>query len=719
MQKKAEVEIHQENDFVLAGVQVSPSHNRLSLQDRVLNLQPKAMAVLVYLAKHHSRVISNHELIETLWAGRIVTHGSVQKSINSIRSAFTELIGEQELIAHYSKRGYQVKVEPDFKLDMTGAESVVNRVDTKTNNAQLNKPVVQSRLLFAGLVLFVLSSFLGYQFFKQNIPQVSKHHKLSFHTLQGYTNETGHERNGEPHPDNQHFAYVKEHFNLKQQGETKSELMIRNGAGKDWRVAETNGSWFKLAWSPGGSHLVALEVIKIDGMPTTPGFYEEPNYLYSFHIFSLNLNKNQLVEKQLLSQWQGRIFSVTWWDENHLEFVAKQGSNSATGRYRYSIVDQSLSLLDEIEGAANPIASAVYNKITALASVHKNQVQVDFLREDQSIIGRYSLDLPSLDISWIKDGSGVLIYSESNRSLGVLYMDGQKLEIPIADARDKVFSRPRYSYDGQSIFYTEEKRGSNIRLLNMEGVKTALTQNADLNYGASFSSDGQKIVYASVRNNQIHLWLVEAGNEQQLTSQPLSKKVGRIIWSETGDQLVFNSGSEIHRYSFANSQMELLLKEETKTEPVAYLSSANRLMVLKSNGDIKNLWQVDLASSHQKQITFGSVGSAISNNQGVFFQYTNEPGLWFFELATESLKLVTSKLPAHIKLLGANSAGLYYISGGICRESDVYHLDFAKGDISTALPRSESIVMTTDFHPAAGVLYTDCYLPEANIIQMK
>src|SRR4051812_30191987 len=110
-----------DNGFTLGDVQVSPSHNTLNLGEKSIKLQPKVMAVLHYLAANHKRVISNEELMERLWQGRVVTHGSVQKSINALRSAFVELIGERDIIAHYSKRGYQLTIEPSFSSAITPA----------------------------------------------------------------------------------------------------------------------------------------------------------------------------------------------------------------------------------------------------------------------------------------------------------------------------------------------------------------------------------------------------------------------------------------------------------------------------------------------------------------------------------------------------------------------------------------------------------------------
>lgn len=700
--------------FTLGDVQVSPSHNQLSANGQTLKLQPKVMAVLHYLALNHGRVIGNEELIKQLWEGRIVTHGSVQKSINALRSAFSELAGEQEFIAHYSKRGYQLKVEPQF-----ADSSPVDTLLVKPLPSVIHRRWPRLVIGIAGFAAVVLLLYKTSSLTGTTIPKVPKHHKTAFTTTQGYTNETGHERYALPHPDNKHVAYIREKFNSQQQGETDSEIIIRNSNGKDWRVTSSHGSWFKLAWSPTGKHLVAVEVKRDQGLPLSPNFYEKANYLYSLHIFTLDLDNNRVLEKQLLSQWQGRIFSVTWWDETTLEFVAKQGSNSANVRYRYSTQDQHLTALDELDGAANPVASAVQSKRTALASAHKNTTQIDFLDEHQAPISRWKLDFPAVDISWIPDGSGILVYAEEERHLLLLYLDGQQVQIPLADAKDRVFSRPRYRSDGSAIFYTEEKRSSNILMIALDGSKTRLTENNDFNYSASFSPKGDKVVYASVRNNQIHLWLVENGQERQLTSQPIAKKVGVIIWSDNGEHLIYSAGTNLYHYNLQTAETLLLLTDSDRVEPVAYFPDTHKLLVIKSNRDVRNLWRIDSQTKQQKQLTFGSLGSAIDYNGTIFFQYAGEKGLWSLRNNSDALEQVSATLGENAKLLKADATGVYFVQGGLCRESDVYYFQFADATISTRLSRTTNIVSTTSFNPAKGTLQTDCYLAESNLVLLK
>ncbi|HEY0892132.1 MAG TPA: winged helix-turn-helix domain-containing protein, partial [Cellvibrio sp.] len=667
---------HQETSFMLGEVKVSPSHNTLWAGNQSLKLQPKAMAVLHYLACNQTRVISNEELIERLWEGRVVTHGSVQKSINALRSALSELVGDQELIAHYSKRGYQLMVAPQFLAPPSPeAENESNAVETHVINADKLR-----KWRIASVTIVVLAAIAAvYETVNWSTLYLPHNHQTDFHTTQGYTNETGHERSATPHPNNQHLAYIREKLIPHQQdgtaSETESEIIIRNAAGKDWRVANSDGNWFKLAWSPAGNNLVAIEVKRRDGLPLGTQFYQPSNYLYSFHIFTLDLIQERLLEKQQLSQWQGQIFSVTWWDENTLEIVAKQGPSSGNGRYHYSILDQQLKLLDELEGATNPVASAVLNQKTAIASLHKNKIQIDFLNAQQARISRVKLDVTAADISWIPDGSGVLVYAEAERKLLAVYLDEKQVAIPLADSKDKIFSRPHYSADGSGIFYTEEKRSSNILLASLDGAKTRLTENTDFNYAASFSPTGEKVVYASVRNNQIHLWLVEHGQERQLTTQPAPKKVDSIIWSDDGEHLVFNADNQLFHHNLLTNETTLLLTGTDKIEPVAYFPTINRLFVLKHNGDIRNLWRIE--DEQQKQLTFGAVGSAIEYGGDIYFQYVSENGLWALRGKNDTLERITANLDEYSKLLKADNSGIYFMNGGVCQESDIYYQDYA------------------------------------------
>ncbi|RYZ88397.1 MAG: hypothetical protein EOO68_26510 [Moraxellaceae bacterium] len=130
-------------------------------------------------------------------------------------------------------------------------------------------------------------------------------------------------------------------------------------------------------------------------------------------------------------------------------------------------------------------------------------------------------------------------------------------------------------------------------------------------------------------------------------------------------------------------------------------------------------FQILVSYHQQKQLTFGSVGSAIEYEGDIFFQYAGEHGLWVLHGKDDSLAQITAKLDENSKLLKVDARGVYFIRGGLCRESDLYYFDYATSATTTLLARDTNIVSTTSFNPAKGLLQTDCYLAEANIVLLK
>ena len=60
-------------DFRLAGWLVQPSLNRLSFDERVVQLEPKLMDVLVYLAENAGQVVSKINITDAVWTDVFIT----------------------------------------------------------------------------------------------------------------------------------------------------------------------------------------------------------------------------------------------------------------------------------------------------------------------------------------------------------------------------------------------------------------------------------------------------------------------------------------------------------------------------------------------------------------------------------------------------------------------------------------------------------------------
>jgi DNA-binding winged helix-turn-helix (wHTH) protein len=698
-------------DFYLGEILVAPQHNRISLGERALKLQPKVMAVLTYLARHQERVIGAEELMDELWKGRVVTPSSVQKSINSLRNTLAELAADQEFVAHFSKRGYQLVLPARF-LESAEAEKAATEAENPVLPlaAKIKPQALVGLLLVLGLSVWVLFWVM----LRPREIEVPPHlHLKEFQSSRGFTSEVGHERSSEPHPDGDKVAYVRV---TDTAGAVQSQILIRDRDGRDWVLAGAEGTWTNLAWSPSGRNLVAVEMRRAEDVPRSPAFYETPNYLYSFHIFTLDFSGRRLLEKNLLSQWQGVIESVTWWDENTLEFVASQGPNSSNERYRYVIAEQRLSMLNPLESGFTPQLSVVREKLAAVVSRRGNSVQVEFLNAQQKPLSTWPITTSDLEISWIPDGSGVLLLEKDSTDLFTLYLNGDTSPIQFPHDPSLSISQPRYRSHGQSILIGAASNRTSLNWLDLQGNLQTLSRGNYNNSLPRFSPDATQIVFTSTRNNQHQIWTLHQGVEQLLVTT--DKPVTQIVWSKGDDFVLYRSGQNIWLFEFGSSAPRLLEEKVTRLEPLAYIPETQNLWVAKQVGDARNIWQKSRTKQTEKQLTFGSVAAVLAHRGKVYFQYLNQRGLWVLSSDTSNPQAVSTQLPENSRLLRLVDGGVYFVSGGACRESDIQYLDFAADSVTTALRRARGNVVSHDFHPAAGALQVDCALPESNIIEL-
>jgi TolB-like protein/DNA-binding winged helix-turn-helix (wHTH) protein len=93
---------------------VEPTMARISRNLMTINLRPQVMELLVFLASNTGQVVSVEELLDKLWAGKVVTEGTLYNCIGELRHAIAGLDDTRPYIENIPKRGYRltVPVEP-------------------------------------------------------------------------------------------------------------------------------------------------------------------------------------------------------------------------------------------------------------------------------------------------------------------------------------------------------------------------------------------------------------------------------------------------------------------------------------------------------------------------------------------------------------------------------------------------------------------------------
>ena len=94
--------------FRLGDWVVEPDLNQLSSQSGSVRVEPKTMALLVYLSTRPGEVVSADEIIAEVWGGRPMGDNPVYKSMAKLRKALGDESGEPRYIATVSKKGYRL-----------------------------------------------------------------------------------------------------------------------------------------------------------------------------------------------------------------------------------------------------------------------------------------------------------------------------------------------------------------------------------------------------------------------------------------------------------------------------------------------------------------------------------------------------------------------------------------------------------------------------------
>ena len=87
---------------------VEPDLNRLSRPGESKQLEPKTMAVLVYLCRHADEVVSADQIIDAVWEGRPMGDNPVYKSVAKLRRALGDDSAKPRYIATVAKKGYRL-----------------------------------------------------------------------------------------------------------------------------------------------------------------------------------------------------------------------------------------------------------------------------------------------------------------------------------------------------------------------------------------------------------------------------------------------------------------------------------------------------------------------------------------------------------------------------------------------------------------------------------
>jgi DNA-binding winged helix-turn-helix (wHTH) protein/TolB-like protein/cytochrome c-type biogenesis protein CcmH/NrfG len=95
-------------DLQIGEWRVAPDLNQISRGEELVQVEPKAMAVLLHLARRPGEVASRDELLAAVWPGVIVGDNALTQVVIKLRKALGDTAREPTYIQAISKKGYRL-----------------------------------------------------------------------------------------------------------------------------------------------------------------------------------------------------------------------------------------------------------------------------------------------------------------------------------------------------------------------------------------------------------------------------------------------------------------------------------------------------------------------------------------------------------------------------------------------------------------------------------
>ena len=100
---------------------VLPPEGLISRGKQTIRLEPKAMAVLAYLASRPGEVVTRDELEKDVWRGAVIGYDAVTSTIIKLRKALQDNARNPRYIATIPKRGYQLIAQVNLSPEVDPA----------------------------------------------------------------------------------------------------------------------------------------------------------------------------------------------------------------------------------------------------------------------------------------------------------------------------------------------------------------------------------------------------------------------------------------------------------------------------------------------------------------------------------------------------------------------------------------------------------------------
>lgn len=568
--------------FELGDFKIEAKKGTISNGDKITQVEPKVIQVLLVLCEHANSVVEQERLFELVWPNSVFSPNSLRRCIAELRKALNDQ--DKTLISTHSKVGYSLNAEP-------------KRV--RATSKHIPQTLSAKRLLAASLIgLFAIILTLNLAQNTANIPNITEMQPLTatdsledFLALSPSENRIAFTRQIAP---NEKAIWIRD---IETEVEHQIDVPAKNIRNLTWSVDE--------------NAIFYIEVIE-DG--------------WTIWKTTLTTGSQVTVHKKVLSEnnssWISTLVATGNDTTEHLYFIAKQvaqlklfqfpldgttGKELLSSTNNFKPYDLTLNTKgDEIAITGQNIHGIAIIKFITLDSDNFGQETDSFELQQKQ---RFSIAALPEDGEFILNNGRQLFHLNQQRDVTALQFEHSQF---IRFVKPSPLNKTLYLVSSQ--LDTDLHLYSNT---NSE-IQNPINSNA-MDYFPTLSPDNKWVSFYSTRYGVPQLFVrnISTLKTHKVFENPQAHLfVDRSVWNDSSEQLAFSVGYNIYIKSIADFASEQVRKLDIQGNLLAWMPDKNSVLIQQKVDELYSLVQFDLVSEAQTFLTTFKEGHVSVDKSG-------------------------------------------------------------------------------------------------------
>ncbi|NQZ22612.1 MAG: winged helix-turn-helix domain-containing protein [Colwellia sp.] len=304
--------------------------------------------------------------------------------------------------------------------------------------------------------------------------------------------------------------------------------------------------------------------------------------------------------------------------------------------YQYNIQTQKSSVLI-------PSGNAQYGVVSMLISPNGKQllyrwyernspVKVylfDLETREQRVIYEQSEEFSSISLAWLPDSQHIAaLKGKILQFINVETSEIKAIELPITTQFNKI------DFIDNNQFLSSSANSSLYQVAQVDNIFSELEPKVKILYASDSydyypirSKKNKQINYfVSSRTNQNQIWQVDNGKKEQISHFEQNENINLyiLVLSDNEDYLLFSRNSKLEFIDLTTGVLHKI-PELDQAKATSYVWSSNDKSIIYSSikDKVSQIWQFDLLTRSNKQLTFAGGQKLLKNEQGDIF-YIND-----------------------------------------------------------------------------------------------